>query len=112
MTRTERVAYWRGLVAQQSESGLKAAAFCREHQINLHLFYRWRHRFRDKQLTSESAGFFELVPCAQQVQYPGSGIRIRLGNTLSIEVERGFDPVTLRAVIETISSGGKSSCLP
>ena len=95
--------YWRRLVAKQGESGLKAAAFCREHKINLHQFYRWRRRFRNEQPKSVSDGFVELVPCLTE---PESGIRIRLGDTVSIEVERGFDPVTLRAVIEAISGGG------
>ena len=109
MTRRRRRAYWRRLVAKQGESGLKAAAFCREHKINLNQFYRWRRRFRNEQAKSVSAGFVELVPCLTE---PDSGIRIRLGDILSIEVERGFDSLTLRAVIEAISSGGKSSCLP
>ena len=109
MPRGSRKVYWRGLVAKQLESGLKPAAFCREHKINLNLFYRWRRRFRNEQPQGVSAGFVELAPCVTE---PDSGLRIRLGDTLSIEVDRGFDPVTLRAVIEAISSGGKSSCLP
>jgi len=108
MTRRRRRVYWRRLVAKQAESGLKAAAFCREHKINLNLFYRWRRRFRNEQPKGVSAGFVELVTCLTE---PDSGLRIRLGDTLSIEVERGFDPVTLRAVIKAICSGGKSSCL-
>jgi hypothetical protein len=112
MTRKERAAHWRRLVAKQTDSDLSAVAFCREHQINIHQFYKWRRRFRDKQATSGAPGFFELVPCSQPPQDSGSGIRIRLGDTLSIEVERGFDPSTLRAVIEAISGEGEQPCLP
>jgi len=108
MPRESRRVYWRRLVTKQAESGLKPATFCREHQINLNLFYRWRRRFRNEQPQGVSAGFVELVPCVTE---PASGLRIRLGETVSIEVDRGFDPVTLRAVIEAISSGG-TSCLP
>jgi transposase-like protein len=109
MTRRRPRAYWRRLVAKQGESGLKAADFCREHKINLQQFYRWRRRFRNEESKSVSDGFVELVPCLTE---PDSGVRIRLGDTLSIEVERGFDPVTLRAVIETISSWAEQPCLP
>ncbi len=112
MTRKERAAYWRGLVAKQTDSDLSDVAFCREHQINIHQFYKWRRRFRDKQPTSEAPGFVELVPCSQPPQHLGSGIRIRLGNGLRIEVQRGFDPLTLGAVIEVISGGGMQPCLP
>jgi hypothetical protein len=109
MRRRRPRSYWRRLVAKQGESGMKAAAFCREHKVNLHQFYRWRRRFRSEQPQSGLDGFVELVPCVTE---PDSGICIRLGGSLSIEVERGFDPLTLRAVIEAISGGGASSCSP
>ncbi|MFP3870818.1 MAG: IS66 family insertion sequence element accessory protein TnpA [Syntrophobacteria bacterium] len=43
--------YRRRLVAQQAASTLSATAFCREEQINLQQFYRWRRRFRADQLS-------------------------------------------------------------
>ncbi|MBW2008690.1 MAG: transposase [Deltaproteobacteria bacterium] len=46
MTREERSEHWRRIIEQQEASGLSGAAFCREHHINLHAFYRWRRRFR------------------------------------------------------------------
>ena len=100
MTREERCALWRKLVEQQAESGMNAAAFCRENQINLHRFYTWRRRFRN-QLSRQTneGGFFQLVPYRNQTPGP---IRIRLKNAVLIEVERGFDPTTLREVIETV----------
>ena len=104
MTREQRAAQWRTLVDQQAASGLSAAAFCREHGISLQRFYGWRRRFREQRSVKDSASFVELVPCRDQ---PHSGVRIRLGDTLSIEVQRGFDPFTLRAVMEAIDNGGK-----
>jgi hypothetical protein len=108
MTREERSAYWRNLIDQQIESGLTGAAFCREHHINLPRFYYWSRRFQNEQPNSTSSDFFELVPCSAQSQ--GSGIRIHLGNELHIEIDRGFDPFTLRTVIEAV--GARKSCLP
>jgi transposase-like protein len=108
MTRRKRAADWRALVDKQAGSGLSAAAFCRNHHLNLHQFYQWRRRFENEQPRS-SAGFVELVPCSKETK---SGIRLRLGDELSIEVERGFDPLTLRAVMEAIGGRRKSACLP
>ena len=107
MTREERSTYWQNLVDQQTESGLSGAAFCREHNINPQRFYHWRRRFKENELGIQSTGFFQLVPCSTNSE---SGIRISLGDELHIEIDRGFDPYTLRTVIETI--GSRKPCLP
>jgi len=65
---------------------MNIAAYCRDAQIKPSYFHAWRRRL------TEAA----------------SGIRIRLSSKLSIEVDRRFDPFTLRAVVETL--GGLSRC--
>ena len=110
MTREQRTAQLRTLVDQQGASRLSAAAFCREHGISLQRFYGWRRRFREQQGVENSAKFVELVPFCDPSH---SGVRIRLGDTLSIELQRGFDPFTLRAVIAAIHNGAKiNPCSP
>jgi hypothetical protein len=107
--RRKRAADWRALADNQAGSGLSAAVFCHNHHLNLHRFYQWRRRFQNEQPKRLSAGFVQLVPCSTEAN---SGIRLRLGDELLIEVERGFDPLTLRAVIEAIRGRRKSACLP
>ena len=107
MTREERSTYWQKLVDQQSDSGLSGAAFCREHNINPQRFYHWRRRFKENEPGTMSTGFFQLVSCST---HSDSGIRISLGDELHIEIDRGFDPFTLRTVIEAV--GARKSCLP
>jgi transposase-like protein len=109
MTRQERSTFWRRVVAEQAESTLSAAAFCREQKISLHQFYQWRRRFRNQQSEGRSTGFVELLPCSKDHH---SGIRLRLGEELSIEVDRGFDPLTLQAVLDAVFSEGRGPCLP
>jgi hypothetical protein len=106
MTREERSTYWQKLVDQQTDSGLNGAAFCREHNINPQRFYHWRRRFNEPD--TMSTGFFQLISCSPQSQ--SSGIRVSLGNELHIEIDRGFDPITLRTVVEAI--GTRKPCLP
>jgi len=109
MTKQERSAYWRSLVSKQIDSGLTAAAFCREHQINRDRLYYWRRRFQNQEASeTHLEAFLELVPYKKE----SAGVHIRLGNGLTIEVERGFDPVTLRATIQTICRGEPRPCLP
>jgi len=98
MTIAERRAHWRTIIEAQATSGMSIVAFCREKQIKPHQFHSWRRRFREKQPCA--GGFLQLIP--DRAVETGSGIHIHPGKTLIIEVERGFDPFTLRAVIETL----------
>ena len=110
MTRRQREASWQRLVAKQAESGLSAAAFCHQHRLNLHQFYRWRRRLRnDEGERNLAPGFLELVPYSPRGQ---SGIRIRFGPEFSIEVDRDFDPSTLRAVVNALGRKETRPCLP
>jgi hypothetical protein len=110
MTKEERSAYWRSLVSKQMDSGLNAAAFCREHQINRDRFYHWRRRLQSEESGNSHLGaFMELVPYQKE---SSTGVHIRVGNGLTIEVDRGFDPLTLRAAIQTICQGNTRPCLP
>ena len=101
MSREERVSNWRALVEKQNESGLSAAAFCKEQHINPQRFYAWRRRFS---CDSPSAGFIRLVPTSKIFQ---SGIRIVLDHQTWIEVERGFDPLTLKEAIHALRAMGE-----
>lgn len=104
MTRAERRTHWHTIIENQATSGMSIARYCRDAQIKPSYFYSWRRRLREQQ--SSAGGFLELIP--HGLTEAASGIRIHLGAKLCIEVERRFDPVTLRAVIETLN--GHSQC--
>ena len=105
MTQKQRVAYWQDLVEAQSQSGLDVTTFCRDRRINRQRFYLWRQRFQKP--TGEAGAFLELVPSSRSGE---SGVRLRLDQHLSIELDRGFDAVTLQQVLTTLRA--KSPCLP
>jgi hypothetical protein len=98
MTRAERRTHWRAIIENQATSGVSIAAYCRDAQIKPSYFYTWRRRLREQQPCA--GGFLELIP--DRLTEAASGIRILLGGKLAIEVERGFDPFTLGAVVETL----------
>jgi transposase-like protein len=98
MTRAERRAHWLAIIEKQAASGMSTAAYCRDTQIKPSNFYTWRRRLREQQPCP--GGFLELIPGT--LTDAASGIRIRLGAKLAIEVDRGFDPFTLRAIVETL----------
>ena len=108
MTKEEKVTHWRAVIRKHATSGLSAAAFCREHNINVHQFRWWQRRFRKENARGKESGFLQLVPFSKSTQH--SGIHIRLNNGVLIEVEQGFDPHTLRGVIEAICGGETTLC--
>ena len=107
MTKEERITHWRAVVGKQTTSGMSAAAFCREHHIRFHQFYWWQRRFKRENSKDKRSGFLQLVPFSKSQR---SGICIRLNNGVFIEVEQGFDPLTLRSVIATIGGGETTPC--
>ena len=98
--REERKAYWRALVDKHTESGMSAAAFCKQQGINSQRFYFWRRRFR---ADSSGAGFIRLVPTSK---IPFSGIRIVLDHGVCVELDKGFDPLTLKEAIDALRTLG------
>ena len=108
MTRAKRIKHWRGIMEKRVASGISAAAFCRQNNIRISQFYWWRRRFRKENSQGTESRFLQLVPISKSAQH--SGIRFRLRDGLSIEVDPGFDPHTLRGVIETIGGGETKPC--
>ncbi|HOE76571.1 MAG: hypothetical protein GYA67_14105 [Smithella sp.] len=98
MTIEERYAHWRDVIETQKTSGLSIAAYCRNQQIRSNDFYAWRRRISKRQTARQ--GFLELSPSV--ISSSDTGFRIILGN-LCIEVQRHFDPATLRTVVACLS---------
>ncbi len=94
----ERREHWRAIIEKHVKSGLTAVAFCKVEKINPQRFYSWRKRFnRD----THKAGFIQLVPATETGR---SGIRILLDHGMSVEVDRGFDPITLRETLDALTN--------
>jgi len=100
MTTEERHIRWQSIIDNQAASGKNIADYCRDRHIRTSCFYTWRRKLRERQPVVR--GFIELKANIRNAT--ASGIRIRLGGKLAIEVDRGFDPFTLRAVVETVGS--------
>src|ERR1039458_6454168 len=97
--KTEIWAKWRGLVAEQNQSGQSVAAFCRERGVKSGQFFAWKKRLRE----SEAGKFVavEVAPAADAKRpAPHSGaIEVRLGRGRSLVVEPGFDGHHLRELL-------------
>lgn len=103
MTIEERYAHWQEVIEAQKTSGLSIADYCRNRDIRTNIFYAWRRRISKQQMNQQ--GFIELRPSASPTaSAKATGIRIVTAPGYYIEVNRGFDPSLLRAVLACVVS--------
>ncbi len=92
---------WRGLVAEQQQSGKSVTAFCRERDLKTGQFFAWKKRLREAE--APKFGAVEVAPVAE-VKWAAAEIRrgvieVRLRGGRSLLVEPGFDAHHLRALV-------------
>jgi hypothetical protein len=100
-------AQWRALVAGYEASGVSQRAFCERRGVALSTFRYWRARLertaREERPALPQA--LQLLP-VQIVADPAagtdSGIVLRAGAGVRIEVASGFDAATLQRVLATL----------
>ena len=90
-------AEWMALIEQQNQSGLSAAAFCRQQGVLAKSFYRWRHQLQD----DTGSAFIRAVP-QPSAQHTSTG-RILLEHGESRLVFEGGDPLWLAQLLKALS---------
>ena len=91
--------YWEKHVEAWRASGLPQAQYCRRHNLKVHCLVYWRKKFPRK--SQDPISFVQLkLPDEFQVRRPAA-IKITVG-ACRIEVERGFDPDTLKKIVRTL----------
>ncbi len=101
---TEAWGKWRGLVAEQGQSGRSVAAFCRERGLRASQFFAWKKRLRN----DGAAQFVEVRPAVEPVRLSTAcnhAIEVRLAGGRSLVVEPGFDAGHLRALLLVLEPG-------
>jgi transposase-like protein len=105
--REQALAKWRGLVAEQEQSGQSVAAFCQTRELPQSQLIYWKRRLREAQ----GAPFVEV-----QLAQPGAErgvkaralgsttIEVRLKNGRSLMVGASFDARHLRALLAVVES--------
>jgi transposase-like protein len=102
---SEAWAKWRGLVAEQGQSGQGVAAFCRERGVPASQMFSWKRRLRE----AEAPRFVEVAvnaaPETAAARGAGSSaIEVRLSRGRSLMVEPGFDAHHLRALLAVLEA--------
>jgi transposase-like protein len=106
MSQPEKQVKWRGLIAEQKESGQSVAAFCRRRGVREALYYYWKKQLQKVGRTQ----FVELqvakpdLSQRQSVSAQGATIEVRLGNGRSLMVAPEFKADHLRALLAVLES--------
>jgi len=90
--------FWRAAIAEAESSGQSRREFCEQKGLKESQFHAWRRtlRLREAEAAGKS-GFVELVRPSAQPAW--TGVSLRVGEGVSIVLERGFAPDVLRGAL-------------
>lgn len=95
----EKRRFWEQQIQHWKDSGLTQIEFCRRHNLKAHQLTYWKKRFHRKQ---EPVSLIELQwgSALQSGICPRStALRLILNDQFRIDIDRGFDPVTLQQLV-------------
>ena len=102
-SRAEQIAekrrLWEQQIQQWKDSGLSQSEFCRIHNLKAHQLTYWKKRF-DR--TQAPVSLVELQWGSTLQSSPGlkaATLRLILNEHYRIDIERGFDPLTLQQLV-------------
>ena len=102
-SRAEQIAekrqFWKQQIQQWKDSGLTQIEFCRLHNLKSHQLTYWKKRFAPAQ-APVSLVELKWEPTIQTAPCPNpSPLRLIVNDQFRIDVDRGFDPVTLQQLV-------------
>ncbi len=101
---------WRGLLAEQKESGKSIAGFCRDRRLPVWQFYEWKKRLRQTatasfvavELVASQTAAAAITPAAVH----SAPIEIRLRGGRSLLVGPDFETDHLRRLLTVLEQEG------
>jgi len=91
---------WFDRIETWKQSGLTQKAFCEQQQLGLGSFQRWRGIFMRGE-KPEASSAVSFVPVNVTVD-KASSLALLIDDQLRIEIPAGFDPVTLKQVVQAL----------
>ena len=92
---------WSERIQDWKRSGLTQKAFCERHQLGLASFQRWRRILMTESKPAESSAVTFLPVKLTTSMAPSLALLV---DELRIEIPVGFDPVTLKLVVQVIQA--------
>ena len=97
----DKYQYWQPHIMAWEQSGINQAEYCRRHELNIKVFGYWKRKLVCK---PEGVSFVPVSIKTSHTAPVRSGALLKLvtGNGLSIEIWDGFNPATLRTLLDAI----------
>lgn len=94
--------FWQDHVKAWKQSGIRQTEYCSHQGLNIKIFGYWKRKLVSK---SEDVSFVpvSIKPLHTASVKSVSSLKIVTCNGLSIEVSDGFNPATLRMLLDTIA---------
>ena len=92
--------HWFDRIETWKQSGLTQKAFCEQQQLGLGSFQRWRGIFMRGE-RPEASSAVSFLPVNVTVD-KASSLALLIDDQLRIEIPAGFDPVTLKQVVQAL----------
>ena len=97
----EKYQYWQPHIMAWEQSGINQVEYCRRHGLNIKVFGYWKRKLVRK---SEGVSFVPVSIKTTHTTSARSGASLKLvtGNGYGIEIGEGFNPATLRMLLDAI----------
>jgi len=94
----EKREFWKEQIKSWQESGLTQVEYCRKNNLIPHRFTYWKNRIVKP--AEKSISLVQVNMNASSMHT--SPLRLVFGGQYHVEIDRGFDPVTLRQLVYTL----------
>ncbi|MBF0321310.1 MAG: hypothetical protein HQL01_16095 [Nitrospirae bacterium] len=92
--------YWKAHIEAWRASGKTQAEYCRQYELKLKAF---AYRKRRSEKSSAKPLFYPVrIVAEEQIEKTSPSLRLMIGTRYCIEVREGFNPATLRQLLETL----------
>lgn len=97
---TEKQAFWKSHLKSWEQSGMVQAEYCRVHKLKPKSFTYWKGKYykKDVSQTVVPVDFFKVIN--NRPEY--SSLKLTVKKEFEIEVNDGFNPVTLKQLINVL----------
>jgi len=108
MSNQERRQYWQQQVDEWSNSGLSAAAYCKQYQLTYHQFIYWCRKLKspnnEKQTTEKGvSGFARGTVVTESLVSETDGLTLTLSNGISITGLHSANISLLSSILRMLS---------
>ncbi len=93
--------FWQTHIELWGQSGISQSEYCRRHALNVKVFGYWKRK------SCRKSSNLSFVPVAIKSPFPlsvksGASLKLVTGNGYGIEIGDGFNPATLRVLLDTL----------